>query len=298
VAGGHSDTALTSYPGQHMTFDPLRSPRGLAVLCAAIAMLLGFVHMVAGGAPLRYLAINAAAFAIGSAVLVAMGGKPLETRSAEFVAIAGAGVLLTVSLFGASVDGVARWVRVGGMLLQPGLILTPLLALAFARQRNVVSAVGIAVAALALALAPDRAMAGALAAGLLAVAVARRGPLDWAALSFALAAWAITMLRADPLPAAPFVERILWTAFAVHPAAGLAVWGGALLLLVPALTGYRRRLHPRLSFAVFGSIWLAVLLAAGLGNYPTPVMGYGSSAILGYLLAIIALPPRGPAART
>jgi hypothetical protein len=37
---------------------------------------------------------------------------------------------------------------------------------------------------------------------------------------------------------------------------------------------------------------LVVLAAAALGNYPTPLVGYGGSAILGYLLCLIGLPQR------
>jgi hypothetical protein len=61
-----------------------------------------------------------------------------------------------------------------------------------------------------------------------------------------------------------------------------------LLLLVPSIVGVRTdpaRAHIHL---VFGAIWLGCVLAAGLGNYPTPVVGYGGSAILGYMLSLSA----------
>jgi hypothetical protein len=32
------------------------------------------------------------------------------------------------------------------------------------------------------------------------------------------------------------------------------------------------------------------VLAAALGNYPTPLVGYGGSAVLGYLLSVALLP--------
>jgi hypothetical protein len=31
-------------------------------------------------------------------------------------------------------------------------------------------------------------------------------------------------------------------------------------------------------------------MAAALGNYPTPIVGYGGSAIIGYALSLLALP--------
>jgi hypothetical protein len=61
------------------------------------------------------------------------------------------------------------------------------------------------------------------------------------------------------------------------------------MLLVPAIIGWRTNPAGRLPAAVFGAVWLAIILAAALGNYPTPVVGYGSSAIIGYLLSLTAL---------
>jgi hypothetical protein len=41
---------------------------------------------------------------------------------------------------------------------------------------------------------------------------------------------------------------------------------------------------------VFGAVWLTVVAFAALGPYPTPLVGYGSSAILGCCLSAAALP--------
>ena len=40
----------------------------------------------------------------------------------------------------------------------------------------------------------------------------------------------------------------------------------------------------------FGIVWSGIMVAAALGNYPTPLVGYGGSAVLGYLLSLAALP--------
>lgn len=42
---------------------------------------------------------------------------------------------------------------------------------------------------------------------------------------------------------------------------------------------------------VFGAAWLGVIVAAAVGNYPTPLVGYGGSAVIGYVLSAFALPP-------
>jgi hypothetical protein len=97
-------------------------------------------------------------------------------------------------------------------------------------------------------------------------------------------------LLADPSPAASFVDQIFFSAFSVHVLAGLAVAAGAVLMLVPPALGLLRDPGQRAAYAVFGAIWLGVILAALLGNYPTPLVGYGGSAIIGYLVSLLGLP--------
>ena len=203
-----------------------------------------------------------------------------------------AALLLLTALAGVSADGVTRWVPVGGVMLQPGLVLLPILALRFARARNGLTTLAITAAALALALQPDRAMAGALAAAMAVLALVRPERNVLIALTAAGAGFAITMLRADPSAAMPWVDQIFFTSFGVHPLAGLAVAAGAALLLVPAAVGLAGDAEHRTAHALFATIWLAVIVAALLGNYPTPLVGYGGSAILGYLVSLLGLPPR------
>ncbi|MGJ3629499.1 hypothetical protein AB5I41_26430 [Sphingomonas sp. MMS24-JH45] len=82
--------------------------------------------------------------------------------------------------------------------------------------------------------------------------------------------------------AVPHVDGILTSAFDVHPLAGAAVLGGSALLLLPAVLGWRFE-DERAVHVAFGAAWIAAIAAAALGNYPTPIVGYGGSAIIGYL---------------
>jgi hypothetical protein len=304
----HPSPALEGSSVMHPGSSLLSHPRRLAALCAIGATGLGLAYMIAAGAPLSYLATNAAALAIGLlAVGVLAEAGRLWRIAGGAVGVALACLILLTSLFGVSADGVTRWISAGGILLQPGLFLVPVVALGFARARSAASLLAVPIASLALALQPDRAMAGALAAGMAALALAR--PERWVlvALGAALAAFTATLVRADASPAMPFVDQVFTSSFAVHPLAGFAVLGGAALMLVPAIAGYIRDPGNRHIYAVFGALWLAVILAAALGNYPTPLVGYSGSAILGYLLSLLGLPRRpatlgigrdGPAARS
>ena len=205
-----------------------------------------------------------------------------------FIWVAAAALLVTAT-FGQSVDGPSRWFRVAGLSGQPSLILLPLLDLCFARASTWVATAGVAVAALAIALRPDRGMAGVLAAGLIAVAVLRRDATAWVAASTGVASLVATFVKPDQLLAVPHVDQVLYTAFDVHPVAGVAGLIGSMLLVLPSGIAWARHPREQVLYGALGSVWLAAIAAAALGNYPTPVVGYGGSAIIGYILALAAL---------
>ncbi len=268
-------------------------PRGAAVLCGVGATGLGLAWMAAGGAPEHHLMINAGALAFG---LVALAILALADRRGHLPAgptnlLLGL-ALLAVSLWGVSVGGVTRWVALGPLILQPAMMFVPLMTVLFARSRDPLSLTGVAVAALALALQPDRGMAGALAAGLTVLALIRPDRRTLAGAVVALIGLAAAMARADPSPAMPFVDQILYSAFAVHPLAGTAVVLGSALLVLPAQAARRLSGPEQAASIAFGAVWAALILAAALGNYPTPLVGYGGSAIVGYLLSLVVFPRR------
>ena len=280
-----------------LTLSRLREPRVAAIACALAATCLGIFYLAAAGAPLRYPVVNGAAFLLGVVALGGVSGAIAQTRRyADRLPILLGACLLATALAGAAADGASRWILVGPLGVQVSLVLLPLAIVTFARFPTFPGCAGIAVAALALALQPDRAMAGVLVLGMATLAVARPGRWSLAALAAAVAAFAAAMMRPDAPPAVPFVDQILFTAFDVHLAAGAAVLFGALLLLVPPVVGWRGD-PARHLYLVLGAVWLGCIAAAVLGNYPTPVVGYGGSAILGYLLSFSSLPSAAEARR-
>lgn len=269
----------------------VRRPRAFGILCAIGSALLGLVYMALAGAPTRYLGINIGALAVGLTILGMLVQVATADRSrADSAIVTMAGALLSTALLGAEVDGAARWVNLVGMAIQPSLILLPVMLVAFARTRSARATTGIVIAAAAMALQPDRAMAGMLALCVTVLTVLRRDRHTVIAFAAGVAGFAATLMRADRLPAAPYVDQILYSSFGVHAGAGLAVWGGAALMLVPAIAGFSRDPDNRRVYAAFGTAWFAAIVAAALGNYPTPVVGYGGSAIIGYVVSLFALP--------
>jgi len=271
--------------------------RAIGVCAGSSAVLLGLGYMWLAGAPLRLLLMNLAALGIGLALfqLVRMLAPHAATlRGPVLTALSIA--LLAASLGGLTVYGATRWVGIIGITVQPSLIVAPLLVTAYAARPDRWSAAALAVAVLSVALQPDRSVAAMLLLGSLVVILGGRDKQSLALGAMAAAGLAVTLLRPDALPAIPYVDQILYTSFDADPLAGLCVWTGTTLLFAPMLALVRGR-----GFAAewaFAAVWAGAVLAASLGNYPTPLVGYGGSAIIGYMLSLIPLGMRETAAAT
>jgi membrane-associated HD superfamily phosphohydrolase len=269
----------------------IHRPRRIGIVSASGAVVLGLAYMIIADAPVRYLTINAGALALGLLAFAVLGRRTAQVeRWSGQTTLVLAAILLATALLGEQVQGAARWVDLGPLFVQPSLILLPFMIIVFARSRAALSVVGLLVTAIALAVQPDRAMAGMLLAGLAALNIVRCDRVALAALIGSAIGFAATLAQADTLPAMPFVDQVLYTSFDVSLFAGLAVLGGAILLVVPAIIGLAYDTDNRETYCVFGAVWIAAIAAAAVGNYPTPVVGYSGGAVLGYVLSLIQLP--------
>ncbi len=263
---------------------------GVGIVCATGACAMGFVYLLMADAPLRYLGINAGALILGLLLLAALRFTPKQLLPVPGLVTLGLGLaLLATALFGTSVEGASRWVQIGGLFIQISLLVVPWMTVSFAASQNRLSTAGLALAATALALQPDRAMAGALAIGLIVLFLVRPSRQVFLAAGIAILGFAVTLFRADLLPAMPYVDQIFYSSFDVHPLAGAALLAGAVLMLLPAIAGYLSGADHREVHVAFGAVWLTIIAAAALGNYPTPLIGFGGSAIIGYLVSLSAL---------
>lgn len=265
--------------------------RDAALACAVAATGLGLLFLSAAGAPGRYLILNLTALIAGLIIVLPFRRKdPVEAPFIGVVSIAvGLALLLTAGL-GDSAEGARRWVSMGGVVLQPGLIGLPFLLVAFSGSRDILTTTGLVLGAIALGLQPDPAMASALLAAAGVATLLKPDRPARVLLAVAIACFLLARLRSGEVTATPFVNAIFLTAAASSPVASLAVWSGSALLLLPASLGLWRGRQSRAAHATFGAIWLALIAAALFGDAPVPVVAYGGSAIVGYVLSTLALP--------
>lgn len=259
---------------------------------ALAACLIGLVYLVVSGAPNTMLIVNGAAAMLGiSLAIAAIHYLRITHNFVTMVSLVSAFALLGTAIFGYAIEDARRWALVGPFFIQVSLVLLPLIALSFARLQNFWTTLAVIVACIAMALQPDRAMAAMLSAAVAVVCWLRPSKLSVGALIVCFLGFLVTLLLPDKLPAAPYVDHILWTAFDINIIVGLSLWLGCLALITPIffLPGNERSvIH-----YTFAASWFVIIAAAAMGAYPTPIVGYGASAIIGYFLSLIFMQPVG-----
>jgi cell division protein FtsW (lipid II flippase) len=257
----------------------------MQLLAAVGAIVAGCALLAALGAPLRMPLMNLAALLIGLCILallrhIARFELPGAARNCGVAALA-----LTVpatALFGNEIDGAARWMVVAGITVLPAMIVVPVVALAFAARVSWWSAGAVAIAAAGVALQPDASAAAMLFLGTAAALSGSPTRLVVASCAFSACALGVSVVRAPALPPVRFVESVAVDALAAGPVTAALLIVGAALVFAPAVID--RRYRPvALSFA---GVWLGAFAASLAGAYPTPVLGFGGSAVLGYMLSI------------
>lgn len=222
----------------------------------------------------------------GAVFLIRNKGNQFN-RGSLLIAIVIVGFLVLPFLF-AGLDGVHRWITFGPVNIYVASILLPLLLIylwKFALNNREYHAIGlIFLTLLILLFQPD---AGQLTAFACATAILFRKIIrHWGLKIFAFtviaALTAGSWVYLDDLAPVPYVEDILllvadlgivWLIFGIL---------SLLLLLVPFFFNGKRN---QISLSL-GIYFLMTIIVTFFGNFPVPIMGYGISPIVGYLIAV------------
>lgn len=248
-------------------------------------VIAGIIFMASAGAPISFVLANTAA-AFGIAILF-WRVPQLSLRSSLLAATVILPVLLACTFVGPAIDNVHRWISLGPLKLHIGMILLPFLAVQMFRHDKRIISCSLVMAALIIALQPDRASAAALLlTSLCWLCFSRNG---WSLVAvFASGASLIgTMLQADTLKPVRFVENVISDAAIIHK--GIAVLLIATMLLAiaaPVYAGLRSRITKAAPFVAWSACLTGYFIASLAGPYPLPLLGYGVSPILGFGLAL------------
>ena len=250
------------------------------LLALALPVLAGLAYLYAFDAPQSYLLVNGGALAIG-ALWMAFGPSVSQLLS---IRILGALALILLALplaTGPSIEGVARWIPLGPIQLHAGAIAVPLLAGAATLDKDYTPVWLLSAVFLAM-VQPDAGTLFAITG--LSIGLYFAKP-DWKPGVVAMAAFLAALyahLRAL-LPPQPFVERVLAELILANPLAAF----GLLLTLVASLGLTLRSIPLPLEVRAGLAGALAGFSIAGfISTYPSILIGYGASPILGLALAM------------
>lgn len=265
-----------------MTQEPRKdaAPRWPFLLVLIVPVLAGLAYMAAYGAPPKYLAINAAAL-LAALTLASQSFGNASNRKLQIAS----GVLLALFalplLSGPEVNGIARWIPLGGFILHAGMATIPALVV-IAAQRQDCSPIILLIAAAIALLQPDAGSGLAITFACIALASATH---VWQPALVATIAFIATMIAdiRGLLPPQDFVERVFVDAFhfGIIPAAGLAIAMIIALVLILFLPSASRATRYGLAGSFIGLTFISTT-----SNYPTPLIGFGAAPILGYGLAL------------
>lgn len=260
--------------------------------CAPV--LAGTSIMVGSNAPVARWGVHVAAGALGLAayLTVTRVQRQLPWIAALWGAVATVSVV-AATLAATGIDGVQRWYEVGPLLVHPSALVTPALLVFFAEtqaRRPFVAYGLLMVLQVAHFLQPDAGQATALGLGAATIAVGGlrgwlRAVLAGSSLVSVVPAW----FCHDPLPPVAFVEDIVLRAFALAPAVGVTALASLALLLLAPLVGKHSRASQRGAPAGLAAYFAGSLIATYFGEFPVPLLGFGSSPLVGAFLGLAAL---------
>lgn len=277
--------------------------RLLHLLAPVPALVVGVLVMRMSDVPAAVWGQNVAAWGVGTLLCLGLWRARRSSgqgRWCDFAAVLTLAAL-AATLLAPSVEGVHRWVALGPVRLHAAAVLLPLLLVAMqglsqARGWWASAMVALGVA-LVLLLQPDAAQATAFAAGCLVLLLptAGRDPARLACVLVLAVLAGLTWLQRDPLAPVPHVEGIVGLAAGLGAGWAVAAVVSLLVLPLPFFHAARgARTHAGLALGAYVTI---TLVAPFQGNFPVPVMGYGVSPILGYLVGFGILMHAAPSGR-
>lgn len=258
----------------------------LLVFGAALGVVgVGLMAMSLAGAPQGLVLLQGAVGLVALAVAAAASAwLPRPSDGAARIVCCLALALMALPFLFSGIDGVQRWIDLGPIQVQPAAIALPLVAWFVAREPDDRLAVAaLLVAGIIAVLQPDQqAAAGLAAVALCVVLLIRPVGLWWVAFGVSLLMIGISAFGVTLEPVA-YVEQVLPRAFEAHLSLGVVVAVGlaAVPLLMLVASPGRRPVALALT-----ALWIALAAACLSGTYPTPVLGYGLSWVLGFALSL------------
>lgn len=207
-------------------------------------------------------------------------------------------LLLLLTFADSGLEGVHRWIHLGPFTINAAMLsIPPTIAALFQlfHQKHIFPASGItAIIALLLFLQPDASQLTGFSAPMILILLKQKD-LKFFRIAFCIflcILTVITWILGDPLLPVDYTEGILLLLGELSfPLLALGIFSLFLLPVPFVLLSDSQNRFITVCIALY--YWL-ITLSSFFGNFPVPVMGYGISPIIGYLLFYIWLARKNP----
>ncbi|PSJ91091.1 cell division protein [Brevibacillus fortis] len=259
------------------------------------ATLVGSFTMISNDAPIRLWLLNI--------VLVILGGflssfilfkkKHTSKSGSRNITIMVIFVLLLLTFLDSGVENVHRWISIGPFQLYIASIVLPFLivqlwSLLVTNNWWITFAITTSISLL-VSLQPDASEVTAftLSMAILLWSKANHSIIRYFVVSllfiFVIRSW----IYLDHLLPVSYVEGILYLVADMGTVWLLIGVISILILILPFL--FLHPLHSKILSLTLGIHFTIIYMTTFFGNFPVPIMGYGASPIIGYLLALTSI---------
>lgn len=257
------------------------------------AILIGIVGMVGNDVPISISLPNLIAMLIFGLISLVLIHKNIRNNDQSIMVISI--ILLLLTLFGADIDGVNRWIRLFLINVNAAMIVLPISIVAsynlLIKNRVNYALITILSIGIILVLQPDASQLMGFSIPIIIILFDKkininsiiRYVVSLILLFLMISSW----IFLDNLAPVSYVEGILGLLNNMSPI--LLVTGIILLILIP----FQFILYPpaefRRLYICIGIYYSLIMIAALFGNFPITFMGYGISPIIGYYTLLFGI---------
>lgn len=272
---------------------------GIKIITPYLLMLpsifIGIIAMIRYGVPSSIWSQNIIVWILGTTFgcvfLTVSQKKYLNNNRGNFILIIMVIALLILSLWSSDLEGVHRWLSFGPINIYTASIFLPLLIVCLwgiVENHHELYGLGLTIIVLVILLShPDAGQVTALACATSIIIWKKidnrmlKYPSLMVLIAFVVTSWVFL----DELAAVPYVEDII---FLVGDMGGGWFILGTLSLLLLLVPFFFLGSVTLVSLSL-GVYFLVTMIVTFFGNFPMPIMGYGISPIIGYIIAITSV---------
>ncbi|WP_070000977.1 cell division protein [Cellulosilyticum sp. I15G10I2] len=265
----------------------------ITLIVALPAVIIGAIAMSVNNIPSINFVLNIICLLTGwlvSCCVISKNSKIKKSGNYGKIRIVLILMLYVITFIDLGMDGVHRWLSLGPIRLYISSIFAPILIIelwALLKNNNeLLVAVITIIVAILLVLQPDASQLTAFAIPMMIILFSKINNkiLSCFIIGILISLIITSWIFLDSLPAVIYVEEIVGLVMGM----GLiwSILGIISLIILPMPFLFLSKMNERILSKCLGLYFVILIITTSFGNFPVPLMGYGISPIIGYLMAI------------